>query len=143
MRSQVIEKPSEPRCFTVGIRPYLNVLIHALKYGTAKLQFRIDAMERSREVKIERCVIFGQHVLTVRFFSHLDVRDWIATFFEICNLRCGIFRSGVNQSNRNHGGQSAGVAAGVEEVESNLFPRGWTKVGGACHGSIEELIVAV
>src|SRR3954464_9832823 len=88
-------------------------------------------MKRSCKLKIESSVIFGEHVLTIGLLSHLNVGNWIPAFFQIGDLRNGVFGSGIDQGNRNHGRQSARVTAGVEEVESYLLAGGWTKIRGS------------
>ena len=65
----------------MSIRPHQDILVDALKHWTAQLQLWIDTMERSCKLKIERSVIFREHVLTVRLFSHLDIGNRVTAFF--------------------------------------------------------------
>src|ERR1700686_5656673 len=81
-------------------------------------------MERARPLHIESGVILGQHVLAVGLFTHLDVGDWIVAVLQVSNLGDSVVGSVVQKRDRNHGGQSAGDAAGKEEVKSHLgLPR--------------------
>src|ERR1700674_4076231 len=77
-------------------------------------------MERARPLHIESGVILGQHVLAVGLFTHLDVGDWIVAVLQVSNLGDSVIGSVVQKRDRNHGGQSAGDAAGKEKVKSHL-----------------------
>ena len=55
------------------IWPNFDVFGDAFENRAAKLVVGIDAMERGGELQVESRVIFGQHVLAVWFFAHLDL----------------------------------------------------------------------
>ena len=59
--------------------------------------------------------------LAVGFFAHFDPRDRVAAGLQIRDLGSGILRRAVEHRNRNHRRQSTGVAARVEQIESDLL----------------------
>ena len=69
-------------------------------------------MQRRRPLHVKRGIIFRKHVLTVRFFAHFHVGNWIAAFLQISHLRGRVVRRVVQQGHRNHGRQPARHAAG-------------------------------
>ena len=129
VRVQVVEKPPEPRRLPLRIRPHLDVVVDAFEHRPAQLQRGIDAMERRGELQIERAVVLGQHVLPIRLFAHLDPRDRVAACLQIGDLGGRILGRAVEHRDRNHRGQSARVAARVEEIESDLLARRRADVG--------------
>ena len=44
-------------------------------------------MNRPGPLDVESSVVFGEHVLAIRLFAHLDPTDGIATLFNVGNLR--------------------------------------------------------
>ena len=47
-------------------------------------------MERGGPLQVERAVIFGECVFSVRLFAHFHIGDGIASFFEVSNFGDGI-----------------------------------------------------
>ena len=78
-------------------------------------------MDGSGPLQIRAPVIFGQHVLAIWLLAHLDIRNGIAAFQKVCNLRSGVFRCPIEHRDRNHGGEITRIAAGVEEIEPDLI----------------------
>src|SRR3984893_17978139 len=72
-------------------------------------------------LEVKRAVILRQGVFSVRLFAHFHVRDGIAAFFEVSNLRDGIFRIVIKHSHWDHGGKAARDSASVEKVEAYLI----------------------
>ena len=78
-------------------------------------------MQRVGELHIERGIILGQHELAVGFFAHLDVGNGIFSLLEIGDLGRRVFRDVEHHGDRDHRGQAARRATGVEQIESNLI----------------------
>ena len=78
-------------------------------------------MQRRGPLQVERSVIFGQHVLAVRFLPHLHIGDRIISSLEIGDLVGGIFRCAIEHRHRQHRGQPARVAASIEKIKSDLI----------------------
>ncbi len=83
MRFQVLDESSQPRRFSIRVRPGLDVFIHAFEHRAAELQSRINFMQRGCPLQIKRRVIFRQHVLAVRLFAYFDIRNGIAPLAQI------------------------------------------------------------
>ena len=97
MRFQIIQKTSEPGCSALRVGPYLDVLVDSLEHGAAELSFRICAMDGEGPLQVQRGIILGENVLSIRYFAHLHVRNRIAALLDISNLCGGIVRRSVKQ----------------------------------------------
>src|SRR5438105_10429329 len=60
-------------------------------------------------------------MFAVGLFAHFDIADGIAAFFDVGNLRGGIFGSAVEHGDGNHRGQIVGDTAGEEEIEAGVL----------------------
>jgi len=60
-------------------------------------------------------------VFSIRFFAHFHVRDGIAAFLEVRNLRDGIFWIVIKHSHGNHRGKATRDSARIEQVEADLI----------------------
>jgi hypothetical protein len=78
-------------------------------------------MHCARELEVERGVVFGQNVLAIGLFAHLDVGDRVAALRQVRYLRGGVIGRAVEQGDGNHGGEIVGDAADEEEIESGLI----------------------
>src|SRR5713226_7868781 len=99
-----------------------------------QLQFWAHLVQSGGKLQVEGAVVFGQHLLTIGFFSHLDIGNGIATLFYVGDLGCRIFRCAVQHGDRNHGGQVVGDAAGVEEIHAGLIARIDSQIGSGVPG---------
>ena len=121
MGFQVIDETTGPGGSTLRVGPGFDVFVDAGEDGAAEFEFGIEFVQRPRPLDVHRGVIFGNHEVAVGFFSHFDVRDRIAAFFEVGEFVSGIFRSAIDHGDGNHGGKAARVAIGEEKIEANLF----------------------
>ncbi len=112
MLLQIIQEARGPGNLTIRVGPNLDVFIYALKRWTAQFQIWIQPMQCRGPLDVQRGVIFGQHVLPIGFFTHLDVRNWISALLQISELSGSVVGSVVEQRHRNHAGQSACNSAG-------------------------------
>ena len=101
--------------------PRLNIFIDSLENRAAQFQFRIDFVDCSSPLHVERSVIFRQNSLAIRLFSHFDICDWITALFDVSNFRGGIVRRAVEDSDGNHRRQVVCDAARVKEIEAGVL----------------------
>src|SRR5215469_1179321 len=120
MRLQVIEEAAHPGGFSLGIGPNFNVFVNALENRASKFESRIKLVERRGPLQVERTVVLGQGVLSIRLFAHFHVGDGIAAFLEIRNLGNCILGIVIDHGDGNHCRQPARDAAGIEKVKTHL-----------------------
>ena len=121
MRPQIVEESSQPRSAALRIRPDLDVLADSLKHRSAQFEVPINLVESGGELQVQSGVVLGQHVLAVGFFAHLDVRDRVTAFLDICHLRRGVLRRTVQHGYGDDGRQAAGDSAVEEQVKAGLI----------------------
>ena len=120
MHFQILDEPSQPGSFAIGVGPHFNVIVHAFKDWAAESQPLINPMQGRCPLEVERRVIFGQHVLPVGLFAHFHIRNWIATLSEIGKFEGAVIRSPIQHGNRNHCRQMIGVPACEEKIQAGL-----------------------
>ena len=103
VRFQIVDEAAEPRNLSVGVGPDLDIAERSLERRAAELRLGHELVDRGGELEVQRAVIFGQHVLAVGLFAHLDPRDRIFALVEIGDFVGRIFRRGIEHRDRDHG----------------------------------------
>ena len=106
----------------------MNVFAYAFEYRATQFQAGVDFVQSSGKLEIECAVIFGQHLLPVGFFTHLNVRNGVTALLEIGDLGRRVFRCAEKHGDRNHRRQPSSVAAVVKEIQSNLLMLGGPEI---------------
>jgi len=70
---QVVDEASEPGNAAFGIGPDLDVFVYALENRAAQLECGVDFVQGCRKLQVESSVVFREHLLAVRLFSHLHI----------------------------------------------------------------------
>ena len=117
---EIVDEASQPGSLAFGVGPHLDVFVHALEYGATEFQRRVQTVQRRRPLQVKGSVLFRQHVLAVRLLAHFDIGNRIASGFQVSDLGGGVLGCAVKHGDGNHCRESAGIAAGVEQVEADL-----------------------
>jgi len=72
VRFQIVHKTAQPGNLAVCIRPDFNIAKSSLEWRPTEPRLGHELVNCGSELDIERAVVLGQHVLSVRFFAHFN-----------------------------------------------------------------------
>ena len=118
---EVVDKADHPRRAALRIGPHPDVFVDTLENRPSQPELRVDLVQGSSPLQVERRIVFRHGVLAVGLFSHLDVPDRVAAPLDVGDLCRGVVGCTVEHRDRNHGRQVVRQPAGEEKVEPGVL----------------------